>query len=153
MTSPERSLGSNQVVLGGHDVAGVGNIHELLHRYGIEGESHLYLSAIDTALELAQATDASDEVDALVLAQVAEVEVDSTVQASILYIREQLKHVADKTGETAFSIYVSDRRWKKAVNLLRASAFVHGHKQTNPTDIAVLAYCHLDTLALEFHSL
>ena len=73
--------------------------------------------------------------------QIAEVEVDSTVQASILYIREQLKHVPDKTGETAFSIYVSDRRWKKAVNLLRASAFVHGRKQTNPTDIAVLAYC------------
>ena len=73
--------------------------------------------------------------------QIAEVEVDSTVQASILYIREQLKHVADKTGETAFSIYVSDRRWKKAVNLLRASAFVHGRQQTNPTDIAVLSYC------------
>ena len=73
--------------------------------------------------------------------QIAEVEVDSTVQASILYIREQLKHVPDKTGETAFSIYVSDRRWKKAVNLLRASAFVHGRQQTNPTDIAVLSYC------------
>lgn len=73
--------------------------------------------------------------------QIAEVEVDSTVQASILYIREQLKHVPDKTGEMAFSIYVSDRRWKKAVNLLRASAFVHGRKRTNPTDIAVLSYC------------
>ena len=46
MTSPERSLGSNQVVLGGHDVAGVGNVHELLHRYGIEGEGHLHLTAI-----------------------------------------------------------------------------------------------------------
>ncbi len=73
--------------------------------------------------------------------QIAEVEVDSSVQASILYIREQLKHVPDKTGETEWSIYVSDRRWKKAVNLLRASAFVHGRKQTNPTDIAVLSYC------------
>ena len=82
MTSPERSLGSNQVVLGGHDVAGVGNVHELLHRYGIEGEGHLHLPAIDTALEFAQATDASDEVDALVLAQVAQVEVDSLMLSS-----------------------------------------------------------------------
>ena len=69
------------------------------------------------------------------------VRVDASVQAGILYIRERLKHIADKTGEAEYSIYVSDRRWKKAVNLLRASAFVHGRNETNATDIAVLTYC------------
>ena len=60
--------------IGKHDVAGVGNIHELLHRHGIKGEGHLHLTAIDAALELAQATDATHEVDALVLAQVTQAE-------------------------------------------------------------------------------
>ena len=69
------------------------------------------------------------------------VRVDASVQAGILYIRERLKRIADKTGEAEYSIYVSDRRWKKAVNLLRASAFVHGRGETNATDIAVLTYC------------
>lgn len=73
--------------------------------------------------------------------QIAQVKVDASVQASIFDIRERLKRVTDKTGETSFSIYVSDRRWKKAVNLLRVSAFVHGRHETNPTDVAVLAYC------------
>ena len=31
-------LGLEPGGLGGHDVACVGNVHELLHRYGIEGE-------------------------------------------------------------------------------------------------------------------
>ena len=35
-------LGLKPGGLGGHDVAGVGNIHELLHRHGIEGEGHLH---------------------------------------------------------------------------------------------------------------
>ena len=73
--------------------------------------------------------------------QINKVRVDASVQASILYIRERLKHIAEKTGEAEYSIYVSDRRWKKAVNLLRASAFVHGRNETNATDIAVLTYC------------
>lgn len=73
--------------------------------------------------------------------QIMEVKVDASVQASILYIREQLKCIKDKTGDAEYGIYVSDRRWKKAVNLLRASAFVHGRRQTNPTDVAVLSYC------------
>ena len=64
-------LGLDPRGLGGHDVARVGNVHELLHRYGIEGEGHLHLTAIDTTLELAETADATDEVDALVLAQVS----------------------------------------------------------------------------------
>ena len=67
-------LGLKPGGLGGHDVAGVGNIHELLHRHGIEGEGHLHLTAVDAALEFAEATDTTDEVDALVLAQVAQAE-------------------------------------------------------------------------------
>ena len=73
--------------------------------------------------------------------QIAEVKVDKSVQASILYIRNRMKRLKDEHGEAEYSIYISDRRWKKAVNLLKASAFIHGRTETNPTDIAVLAYC------------
>lgn len=73
--------------------------------------------------------------------QIADVKVDKSVQASILYIRNRMKHLRDEHGEAEYSIYISDRRWKKAVNLLKASAFIHGRKETNPTDIAVLTYC------------
>ena len=73
--------------------------------------------------------------------QIAQVKVDKSVQASILYIRNRMKRLKDEHGESEYSIYISDRRWKKAVNLLKASAFIHGRTETNPTDIAVLAYC------------
>ena len=73
--------------------------------------------------------------------QIARVKVDKSVQASILYIRNRMKSLRDERGEAEYSIYISDRRWKKAVNLLKASAFIHGRNETNPTDIAVLAYC------------
>ena len=73
--------------------------------------------------------------------EIAAVEVDEGVKASILYIREQLRSIVDKDSGATYSIYVSDRRWKKAVSLLRASAFVHGRKETNLSDVAVLAYC------------
>lgn len=73
--------------------------------------------------------------------QIAQVRVDKGVKDSILYIRNSLKHVKDRDGETEYSIYVSDRRWKKAVNLLKASAFVHGREETCLADIVVLSYC------------
>lgn len=73
--------------------------------------------------------------------EIAAVEVDEGVKASILYIRERLRSIVDKDSAATYSIYVSDRRWKKAVNLLRASAFVHGRRRTDLTDLVVLAFC------------
>ena len=58
--------------LGGHDVARVGNIHELFHRDGVEGESHFHLSAVDTAFQLFETAYAAYEVDAFVAAQVGD---------------------------------------------------------------------------------
>ena len=73
--------------------------------------------------------------------EIATVAVDDSVKESILYIREHLRNITDKENGAVYGIYVSDRRWKKAVNLLRASAFVHGRKEANLSDVAVLAYC------------
>ncbi len=73
--------------------------------------------------------------------QIGQVSVDESVKKSILYIRSSLKRVKDKHGESEFSIYVSDRRWKKAIHLLKTSAFIHGRTETNLADIIVLTYC------------
>ena len=53
-----------------HDFATIGNVHDLLHGDRIEGQSHLHLSAIYTALELSKSTQAAHEVDALTATQI-----------------------------------------------------------------------------------
>ena len=51
--------------LGRHDIAGVGNVDKLLHRYGVQCEGNLHLAAIYALLQLAQTADTTYEVDTL----------------------------------------------------------------------------------------
>ena len=53
-----------------HNVAGVGDVDDLLHRDGIEGEGDLHLAVVDATFQLAQTADTAHEVDTLVGAQV-----------------------------------------------------------------------------------
>ena len=67
-------LGLEPCGLGRHDVAGVGNVHDLIHADGEEGKGCYHLAAIDAALEFAVATETADKVDALAGAEVADLE-------------------------------------------------------------------------------
>ena len=58
--------------LGRHDLATVGNVDDLLHGHGIEGQSHLHLATVNTTFQFAQAADTANEVDALVGTQVGD---------------------------------------------------------------------------------
>ena len=61
-------LGLEPCGLRRHDVAGVGDVDELIHCNRIEGESHLHLTAVNTFLELFESTDTAYEVDSFVAA-------------------------------------------------------------------------------------
>ena len=63
-------LGLKPSGLGRHDLATVGNVDNLLHGYGIEGQGHLHLATVNATFQFAQSANATNEVDALVGAQV-----------------------------------------------------------------------------------
>lgn len=69
------------------------------------------------------------------------VAVPKNILDTITVIRKNLKSVETYNSEVKRDVYVSDRRWKKIVNLLRASAFIHGRKSVDPTDVFVIHHC------------
>ena len=52
-----------------------------------------------------------------------------------------IRHIENKDKTVNRNVYVSDRRWKNIVKLLKASAFIHGRKEVCLTDLLPVYHC------------
>lgn len=73
--------------------------------------------------------------------EIAKVTVPREVLLAITAIRQSLKDVAIEGQDVHRNIYVSDRRWKKVVHLMCASAFVHDRKEVGLSDLQLAIHC------------
>lgn len=72
--------------------------------------------------------------------------IDTEVLECFTYIRQRLPKLkivddGDENTSRIHNVYVSDRRWKHIMRLLRASAFVQGRTSVTLADVPTLLYC------------
>ncbi len=75
------------------------------------------------------------------LQRIAQIRIPREVLLAITDIRKGLKDVAIDGQDVHRDIYVSDRRWKKIVHLMCASAFVHDREEANLSDLQLAVHC------------
>lgn len=73
--------------------------------------------------------------------KIRDVEVPGDVLACITDIRRNLMKVEVDGSEMHRNIYISDRRWKNIVRLLKTSAFIHGRTEVGPPDLLPTYHC------------
>jgi len=73
--------------------------------------------------------------------QIRGIAVADSVLGCIHVIRKALGAVALTSSDEHRQVYVSDRRWKKIVKLLRASAFLQDRKVADVTDLLPIYHC------------
>lgn len=72
-----------------------------------------------------------------------DVKLSDDVFEKLYQLKTMLEAAAEEHRSTLSEadLYVSDRRWKKAVKLLKASAFFNGRDSVNPLDLLLLQDC------------
>lgn len=72
---------------------------------------------------------------------IEQVTITPDVLHTISIIREGLKGVVVPNSDVKRNVYVSDRRWKKIIRLVKASAFMQGRDAADVTDLYVIQHC------------
>lgn len=73
--------------------------------------------------------------------EIRRISVPVEVLSCITDIRKSLMKVEMQDSEVRREVYVSDRRWKNIVRLLKTSAFIHGRTSVNITDLLPIYHC------------
>lgn len=73
--------------------------------------------------------------------EIDQVIVPDEVYKVISIIRKQIQKSNDELGEGSQEYYVSDRRWRKIIRILRACAFVNGRKEVDLMDCFLIRDC------------
>lgn len=71
--------------------------------------------------------------------QIPQVQLPDPCFEKIYFIKTRLEEKQALAPE--LDLYISDRRWKKAIYLLRACAFFNGRSQITPPDLLILVNC------------
>lgn len=68
------------------------------------------------------------------------VELPDSILEAITHIRHGLRQLGKRENVEPLDYYISDRRWKKAANLLRTSAFLNDRTEVDMSDIVLLQH-------------
>jgi len=94
-----------------------------------------YDDNVSTALKL------TDDQYNKISAEIDKVEIPENVFNVIHIIRNYVKQHNKKDEKQENQIYISDRRWRKIVRLLRTSAFLNDRKAVDLMDCFLIAHC------------
>ena len=73
--------------------------------------------------------------------QIKMITVNDDVMKKLNAIRQALHYVRLSNGDDPRSVYVSDRRWKKIMRLLKTEAFLHDRTEVDIEDLMPIYHC------------
>lgn len=76
--------------------------------------------------------------------KIEKIEIPGEVRTIIREIKHELSHKNEKKHEDE-KFYVSDRRWKKIIKILKTSAFLNGRNSVDLMDCQLIEYCIWNT--------
>lgn len=101
----------------------------------VTGKTHNELSDVDANLQISaeEYEEWQEKID--------NIDVPKETQQAILHIRKGLRRLELEGTDAQKNVYVSDRRWKNIVRLLRTSALMHGRDKVLPSDLLIAQHC------------